>query len=294
LADEDSKTARFWLIGIHDYNFIGVIPEKDEYEPSVYQRPPIKTLKIKFPYILQESDEQKKQGEVVRKEVMLDQERYRNDHWMPYKITRQKTDNLFGYSEEILDKTGLLRAELAIEKEIVEMFQDCVVGGEYEKALILATRLKKVKSLSICEHLCSTHNAGTLLDRISDMLEMRKRLEQIEEAQQQSGRNASKGSEIVIIKGSEQNKILENRQKVKKGLSAYAVQRVICLLRDLSNNNKKGDNTRHNMMNALESPEQDRNGDVIDFLEDAAEEHDRQVNVMSSTKETVGDFLILF
>jgi len=173
LADESKKTSRFWLIGIHDYNFIGVVPEKDEYEPSVYQRPPIKTLKIKFPYMITESEEMKKQGEVIRKQVVLEQERYRNQAWMSYKITRERNDNLFGYSEGILDKTGLLKSELAIEKEIVEMFQDCVIGQEHERALILASTLKKVKSLSICQHLCSTHNAVALLERITEMLEVR-------------------------------------------------------------------------------------------------------------------------
>ena len=173
LADETKKTSRFWLIGVHDYNFIGVVPEKDEYEPSVYQRPPIKTLKIKFPYVITESEEMKKQGEVMRQSIVLDQERYRNQAWMSYKITREKSDNLFRYSEGILDKTGLLKAELAIEKEIVEMFQDCVINGEHERALILASTLKKVKSLSICQHLAGTHNAAALLERITEMLDVK-------------------------------------------------------------------------------------------------------------------------
>jgi len=52
-------------------------------------------------------------------------------------------------------------------------------------------------------------------------------LAQVEENQQA---NAGTANQIVIIKGNESNPILENRNKMKKGLSSFAVQLVILLL----------------------------------------------------------------
>ena len=172
LADEASKAAKFWLIGVHDYNFIGVIPEKDELEPAVNPRPAIKVLKIKFPYIKEDDSEIKKQSEVMKSQLVLDHERFRSNQWVNYKITREKTDNFYTYSDSILDKLELVQLEENVEKGIVQMIQEHVIAGEYEKALILASTLKKMKSLDICLFLCNNLNATPLIPKINDLIEV--------------------------------------------------------------------------------------------------------------------------
>ncbi len=222
-AEDSRRSPNMWLIGVHEYNFIGVVLERGEFEPLVHPKPSVKTVKIRLPFIREEEDETAKQSEITKKQAILEHEKMRNQAWIYNKITREKSDNLYAYSENILDRTGLLHMDESIEKNIVDLFQDYVVNDEHEKALLLAYTLKTVKSINICAFLCNQLKATSLSEKIADLLEARKRLAQVEENQQA---NAGTANQIVIIKGNESNPILENRNKMKKGLSSYAVQLV--------------------------------------------------------------------
>jgi len=171
-AEDSKRSPNIWLIGIHEYNFIGVVLERGENEPAVHPKPSVRTVKIRLPYIRDDEEETSKQSEIIKKQAILEHEKARNQAWIYNKITREKSDNLYAYSANILDRTRLLHMDESIEKNIVDLFQDYVVNDEHEKALLLAYTLKHVKSINICLFLCNQLKATTLTEKISDLLEV--------------------------------------------------------------------------------------------------------------------------
>lgn len=67
ISVDDKKTTKLWMIGVHGYDFIGIVLEKDDYEPSVYSRPPVKSLKMKFPFLDEESYYTQKNHDILKK-----------------------------------------------------------------------------------------------------------------------------------------------------------------------------------------------------------------------------------
>jgi len=172
VAKDDKKHTRLWMIGVHEYNFIGVLLDKDDLEPSAYSRPPVKSMKIKFPFITEEDYYNKKSVDILKKQIIITHEKFRNQTWLEHKLTREKNDNLYYYSENILDKREIQGAEDNIEKSIVDLFQDCVLNQDFEKALILASTLKSLKSLNVCLFICSKNNIPNLAQKIQSFIEV--------------------------------------------------------------------------------------------------------------------------
>ena len=66
-SNDEKKVTKLWMIGIYGYDFIGIVLDKDDYEPSVYARPPVKSLKMKFPFLEEESYYTKKSSDIIKK-----------------------------------------------------------------------------------------------------------------------------------------------------------------------------------------------------------------------------------
>jgi chromosome transmission fidelity protein 4 len=169
---DDKKHSRFWMIGVHEYNFIGCVLEKDELEPSTYSRPPVKSMKIHTPFLDENNYYAPKNAEIIKKNIILDHERYRSENWLELKLSREKSDNFFSYSENILDKHEIQGASDNVEKSVVELFQECLANQDLEKAYILATYLKTVKSLNICLYICNKANMMNLAPKIQSLLDV--------------------------------------------------------------------------------------------------------------------------
>lgn len=62
---------KLWMIGVHNYDFIGVVLDRDDFEPSAFSRPPVKSMKMKFPFLEEESYYTKKSSDLIKKQFII-------------------------------------------------------------------------------------------------------------------------------------------------------------------------------------------------------------------------------
>lgn len=172
--NEESKFKRkFWLIGMIDYELIGIPLGKDELEPSPFPLPQSKIIQIELPFIKTKDwwSESKIYEKILWNKLKVDHEKFRNKNWYHLKFSRDKYDHLHRYSDNMLNETEILNREKEIEKMYVDFFRECLVKGEYERALnVVSSMIKYVKTVEICLVFCNKMNLGKIAEKIHIIL----------------------------------------------------------------------------------------------------------------------------
>ena len=169
------QKSQFWIIGMIDYQIIGVSLQKDEIEPAVFPKPLIKTYNIDVPFASIKIwwSEEKKMKKILQKRLIIEHEKYRNDNWMINKIIRNKNDPLFKYCSSIISKIEIIEKEKEIEKELIDIFRECVVKREFERSLLIAKDfLKNKECLEFCFQFFNKLNLGILAEKINTIIEV--------------------------------------------------------------------------------------------------------------------------
>lgn len=175
--NEESKLKRkFWLVGMIDYELIGVPLGKDELEPSSFPLPQTKIIQIELPFVKTNEwwSESKIYEKILWNKLLIAHEKFRNKSWYLFKFSRDKYDHLHKYSDNILSENEILNKEKDIEKMYVDFFRECLGKGEYERALnIVSTMIKFVKTIEICLIFCNKMNLVKIADKINIILNVK-------------------------------------------------------------------------------------------------------------------------
>jgi hypothetical protein len=170
---EKKANYKFWLMGMMDYEFIGVKLPNEEMEPSVNPRRLTATEDIDLPLIksLYEEDLLKKFKNILTKRLIVQHEKYRREKWFKHKFSREKNNPLYRYSRSIWDESELIKKEEEIEKAVVEIFRELLVKNHYERALIVARTLMCMnKTLQLAIMLCNKLEVGAMAENLGSIL----------------------------------------------------------------------------------------------------------------------------
>ena len=177
--NEESKLKRkFWLIGMIDYELIGIPLGKDELEPSSFPLPQSKIIQIELPFVKTKEwwSESKIPETILWRKLMVDHEKFRNKNWYHFKFSRDKYDHLHKFSDNILNEAEIMNKEKDIEKMYVDFFRECLSKGEYERALsIVSSMIKYVKTIEICLLFCTKMNLSKIAEKINYILNVKKK-----------------------------------------------------------------------------------------------------------------------
>lgn len=231
--EESSTKRKFWLLGMIDYELIGVPLGKDELEPSSFPLPQTKIIQIELPFVKGKDwvSENKIYEKILWNKLIIDHEKFRNNQWYHLKISRDKVSHLHKYSDNIMSQSDILNKEKDIEKMYVEFFRECLVKGEYERALsIVANMIKYIKTVEICLVFSNKMNLPKIADKINfilrekmlrmDYLNAKKREENVDFFRAENNNNLMNLSNLQSIQPAAPIK------KNKIALSSYAVQHV--------------------------------------------------------------------
>lgn len=169
-AKTEPKTSTFWMVGVHDYELIGPILEKDQLEPSTNPKPVSKAVKVKLPVITKE--ENNANHDILFKKITNQHEAFRTDMWMKYQVVREKNDCFYSYTSNIHDTLTNKKNEEEIDKLLVNKFRECLTEANFEKAAIIASNLKGVKGLTVCAVLCNKLGLPKLAAKTEELLEV--------------------------------------------------------------------------------------------------------------------------
>ena len=212
-----------------NFDLVGISLDRDELEPSAIIKPKIKSVKIKIPFLSDNHQETTtKYEEIHKNSLIFDVEKQRNQQYSKYKISREKDDPFYYNTDSIKNKTELKGIEEAMDRNFVDLFKQYLVNAEYDKALYLTIQMKSIKSILVCKKLAERMNNDEFSGHLARLYEERKKINEIQEAiESNTGLKSKTDMPIIIMKQTESNPFLEKKDKLKKGLSSYAVQLVI-------------------------------------------------------------------
>lgn len=85
------KSEKLWLIGMFNFDLLGVNLEKDEMHPKVHPRPQTKLIKPDFPFLI--GDEKIK--EIFMKKFILQHEKFRSKNWLSWKYSKDCSEPIY-------------------------------------------------------------------------------------------------------------------------------------------------------------------------------------------------------
>ena len=240
-AEEGKEKKKFWLVGMTDYELIGVGLNKDELEPGCFPLPQTKIININLPFIKNSDNYYEK---IMWKKLKLEHEKYRKKMWSSLKFSREKNDILSIYSSNIMSEPDVAKAELEIDKMFAEYFREFLVKGEFEKAIsVVSSMIKNLKTVEICIVLCNKMNLSKVADKVNNVLTARRKRSEFElinnKFERQMILNPTK--EIVSVPTNEN--VQAPKPKNKTYLSDLAVYKQTPLtLESIQQKNKKPSN----------------------------------------------------
>lgn len=230
--EETTTKRKFWLIGMIDYDLIGVPLGKDELEPSTFPLPQTKIIQIELPFIKTKDwwSENKIYEKILWNKLIVQHEKFRNQNWFYLKSSRDKNNHLHKYSDSIMSQSDILNKEKEIEKMYVDFFRECLIKEEYERAInIVSSMVKYVKTIEICLVFCNKMNLPKIADKINIILK--------EKMLKAEFVNAKNNGQVEFVHRTENagnlinlSNLQANQQaplkKNKINLSSYAIQHV--------------------------------------------------------------------
>lgn len=161
-------TNKFWIVGSSEYEMIGILLGENDYEPKVFPKPHLKSLKINFPHY---SDFEKENLEQLNKmKLILDHEKCRISYWGSERMLRNKSNPLCRYSDSILSSEDMNKKEQEAEKKALEIFNQLLLAGEMEKAWIFAkSYFKMLKTWEIAILFCGKMKLNKLGEKLKEL-----------------------------------------------------------------------------------------------------------------------------
>eukprot|EP00828_Plagiopyla_frontata_P021592 TRINITY_DN2817_c0_g1_i2.p2 TRINITY_DN2817_c0_g1~~TRINITY_DN2817_c0_g1_i2.p2 ORF type:complete len:458 (-),score=88.74 TRINITY_DN2817_c0_g1_i2:93-1466(-) len=231
LFDDSKEKQKFWLIGMLNYNFIGVNLGKDEFEPLVVPRPFNTQQTIRLPYL----NTNQKYKEIAMDQLIHSHEKQRFEQWRELK-GRERMEPGFRNVESILNEAELVNEGEKIERKMVNLFRELILANELEKAVILVESLvKSEKGVVVCIRLCEKLGLGFMVKQLNQILTKKINQEQSVLISTQKTIQPDIPSQFSAYE--------TNKQLPKKfGLSKYAVNKTQALTtEDIKNISKKRD-----------------------------------------------------
>lgn len=177
--EEGNEKKKFWLVGMMDYEIIGVGLNKDELEPGCFPLPQTKILNINLPFI--KNPDNASYEKILWKKLILEHEKFRKKMWSDLKFSREINDALFIYSSSIMNESEIAKAEIDLEKMLIDYFRKFLDKGEYEKAIsVVSTMIKQLKTVEFCIVLCNKLDLRKVADKLNNILIARKKIAEFE------------------------------------------------------------------------------------------------------------------
>lgn len=99
-----------------DYDVIGADLSLNDYEPTCSPKPQINFYTLTFPLIeIQPIELNDKYQQILLHSLKIKHEKFRNAHWMIYKIIRKRKNMLYTVSNEIKGKEEINQLEEKLE-----------------------------------------------------------------------------------------------------------------------------------------------------------------------------------
>ena len=188
-----------WIVGFSEREMLAIPLPRGMEQPTMKMKSIMKSYKLAAPVLKtdRDSDDLTKlneiDGDLILRQLHIQHEAYRVEHWASLKDLRGEMDNEKHLSSSILDENASRQLKRDEDKAIINAIRIAITTDNHEKVFSYFNMLNYTKSLKLAVQLCEKLGQGGLAARlsvkISDM-ETRMKLEQQKQAAQQRPRQA--------------------------------------------------------------------------------------------------------